>query len=212
VSPKVADPEVRAALIDAAAQLLAREGPDALSTRRLAAEVNASTMALYTHFGGMDGLHRAVRSEGFGRLTGYFDKVPATHDPVADLSSLGWAYCFNAVANPHLYRAVFLEPPLDSDDEAIGRAAIQQPIATVTRCIEAGRFRSADPGSLAVQLWAGAHGMISGVLAQLLTVEEVVEHFMPMGVNLFVGFGDDRRRARLSVKRAQERMRDQAPT
>jgi AcrR family transcriptional regulator len=211
VSPKAADPEVRAALIEAAARLLARDGSHALSTRRLAAEVGASTMAVYTHFGGMDGLHRAVREEGFARLTGYFDTVHATRDPVADLSALGWAYCFNAVANSHLYRAVFLEPPLHPDDEAIGRAAIKQPIETVARCIEAGRFRPADPGSLAVQLWAGAHGMITGVLVRLLTIEEVVEHFSAMGVNLFVSFGDDRSRAKRSIKRAQERMRDQVP-
>jgi AcrR family transcriptional regulator len=212
VSPKVADPEVREALIETAAGLLAGEGPAALSTRRLAAELGTSTMAVYTHFGGMDGLHRAVREEGFARLTGYFDSVTTTRDPVADLAALGWAYCFNAVANPQLYRAVFLEPPLDSADEAIGAAAVQQPIDTVARCIEAGRFAPADPESLAVQTWAAAHGMITAVLAQLLTIEDVIEHFSAMGANLFVGFGDDRRRADRSIQRAQQRMREKAPT
>lgn len=211
VSPKVADPEVREALIDAAAGLLVREGPAALTTRRLAAEVGTSTMAVYTHFGGMDGLRRDLRKEGFARLTGYFDSVPVTRDPVADLSALGWAYCFNAVANPRLYRAVFLEAPIDAEDEAVGRAAVQQPIDTVARCIEAGRFRPADPESLGIQLWAASHGMITGVLARLLTLEEVIEHFSAMGVNLYVGFGDDRKRAERSIERAQRRMEPEAP-
>lgn len=211
VSPKVADPEVREALIEAAAFLLVREGPAALSSRRLAEEVGTSTMAVYTHFGGMDGLRRALRERGFARLTDYFDLVPVTRDPVADLAALGWAYCFNAVANPQIYRAVFLEAPIDSDDEAIGRAAVQQPIDTVARCIEAGRFRPADPESLGIQLWVASHGMVTGLLAHLLTLEEVIEHFSAMGVNLFIGFGDDPKKAKRSIQRAQRHMRDRAP-
>jgi AcrR family transcriptional regulator len=211
MSPKVADPEVRETLIDTAAQLLVREGPAALTTRRLAAEIGTSTMAVYTHFGGMDGLRRSLRKEGFARLTGYFDSVPVTRDPVADLSALGWAYCFNAVTNPQLYRAVFLEAPIDAEDEAVGRKAVQQPIDSVARCIEAGRFRPADPESLAMQLWAASHGMICGVLAHLLTLDEVIEHFSAMGVSLYVGFGDDRRRAKRSIDRARQRMEPAAP-
>ncbi|MGH8570384.1 MAG: helix-turn-helix domain-containing protein, partial [Gammaproteobacteria bacterium] len=67
MSPRAADERVRLALIEAAARVLARDGPDALTTRRLASEVGTSTMALYTHFGGMDDLRRAVRLEWFER-------------------------------------------------------------------------------------------------------------------------------------------------
>jgi len=212
MSPKVADPAVREALIEAAAKLLVREGPEALSTRQLAEEVGTSTMSVYTHFGGMDGLRRTLREEGFARLSGYFGSVPVTRDPVADLAALGWAYCFNAVANPQIYRAVFLEAPIDSDDEAIGRAAVQQPIDTVARCIEAGRFRPADPESLGIQLWVASHGMVTGLLSHLLTLDEVIEHFSAMGVNLFIGFGDDPKKAKRSIENAQRHMRDRAPS
>ena len=211
MSPKVADPAVREALIEAAARLLVREGPEALSTRQLAEDVGTSTMSVYTHFGGMDGLRRALREEGFARLSGYFGSAPVTRDPVADLAALGWAYCFNAVANPQIYRAVFLEAPIDSDDEAIGRAAVQQPIDTVARCIEAGRFRPADPESLGIQLWVASHGMVTGLLTHLLTLDEVTEHFSAMGRNLFVGFGDDPKKAQRSIERAQRHMRERAP-
>jgi AcrR family transcriptional regulator len=206
MSPKASDQEVRGALIQAAARLLAREGPAALTARRLAAKAGTSTMALYTHFGGMDGLRRAIRREGFARLTGYVESVPTTRDSVADLSALGWAYCFNAVANPKLYRAMFFEAPIDADDAAVGRAAIERPIATVARCIEAGRFRPADPESLAIQLWVASHGMIMGVLAHILTLDEVIQHFSAMGRNLYVGFGDDPAKAKRSIDRAQRRM------
>ncbi len=207
----MADREVREALIETAARLLVREGPTALTTRRLAAEVGTSTMAVYTHFDGMGGLRRAVRVEGFARLSDHFDSVPTSRDPVSDLAAHGWAYCFNAVANPQLYRAVFLDSPIDDEDVATGRAAVQRPIDTVARCIEAGRFAPADPESLAIQLWVAAHGMITGLLARLLTLDEVTEHFTAMGRNLFVGFGDDLAKAERSIERAQCRMNELAP-
>ena len=207
----MADREVREALIETAARLLVREGPTALTTRRLAAEVGTSTMAVYTHFAGMDGLRRAVRIEGFSRLDEYFDSVPTTHDPVSDLAALGWAYYFNAVANPQLYRVVFLDSPIDEEDVATGRAAVQRPIDTVARCIEAGRFNPADPESLAIQLWVAGHGMITALLAHLLTLEEVIEHFSAMGRNLFVGFGDDPEKAEHSIDRARRRMSERVP-
>jgi AcrR family transcriptional regulator len=212
MSPKTADPETREALIEAAARLLAEEGPTALSTRRLATEVGTSTMAVYTHFGGMDELHRAVREEGFARLMSHLRSVPATRDPVADLTALGWAYCFNAVANPHLYRAIFLEAPIDDAEATVGRSTFEQLIATVARCIEAGRFQPADPESLAVQLWTAGHGMICAVLAHVLSIEQVIVHFSAMARNLYVGFGDHPDTALRSIKRARQRMQRTAST
>ena len=101
MSPKVAHPETRVRLLDEAARLLAERGSAALTARRLADGVGSSTMAIYTHFGDMDGLRRAVRLEGFRRLAAHLDSVQQTHDPVADQAALGWAYCVNALANPH---------------------------------------------------------------------------------------------------------------
>ena len=61
-------PDVRRRLLDAAAQVLAEEGPSALTARRLTRDVGASTMAVYTHFGSMPALVREVVADGFARL------------------------------------------------------------------------------------------------------------------------------------------------
>ena len=63
-----ADNGMRPALIEAAARLIATEGVAGLKLRRVAEEVGTSTMAIYTYFGGMPELRRAVRQEGFARL------------------------------------------------------------------------------------------------------------------------------------------------
>ena len=201
--PKALDPEVRTALIEAAARLLA-EGPDALTTRRLAATVGTSTMAVYTHFRGMDELKRAVRKEGFERLAAHLGAVAPTDDPVADLAALGGAYFYNAVANPHLYRFMFSEP-IDEDDDA-GDSTFESVVAGAERAIQAGRFDRADPYSIATQLWSTTHGIVTLHLAGLLTLQEAVECFVQTGLSLFVGFGDERTATERAIKDAMDRL------
>ncbi len=201
--PRPADPRIRTQLIDAAARLLAEHGPDGLTTRQLSAAVGTSTMAVYTYFRGMDELRHAVRVEGFERLARFLDEVDETDDPVADVASLGAAYFLNAVTNPHLYRFMFMEPPLD-DEPDVGHATFERLIGGVRRAVEAGRFTVGGAEDLATQLWAMAHGIVTLHLAGLLTVGDAVAAFAQMGLNLFVGFGDDRARAQRSVETVRQ--------
>src|SRR5579863_8748845 len=99
VSPRAPDPAMRQALIEKAAQLIAEDGPGGLTLRRLAASVGTSTMAIYTHFGSMEEVERAVGREGFVRLASLYDAVDTSDDPAADVLLLGIAYFKNAVAN-----------------------------------------------------------------------------------------------------------------
>ena len=64
--PRVASADVRVALVEHAAEMLASREP--VTVRALAQRAGTSTMAVYTHFGGLTGLWRAVRQEGFQRL------------------------------------------------------------------------------------------------------------------------------------------------
>ena len=114
-----ADPAVRPALLEAAAAVLATDGLGALSVRRLAAEVGASTQAVYTHFDGKDDLVVAVVREAFARLAAELDGVGQTDDPLADLAAMGDAYRRNALANRHLYRVMFGLNPLALSDPAV---------------------------------------------------------------------------------------------
>jgi AcrR family transcriptional regulator len=200
VSPKLADPSVRVALIEAAARLLAARQP--LTTRRLAEEVGTSTMAVYTHFGSMDDLRRAVRIEGFARLTDHLGRVPATDDPVADLVAIGFAYAANAIVNADLYRVMFMEAPLDDADAEAGVATFDPVVDAVARSMGARRFRRGDPDPAAMQLWVITHGLCGGLLAGLFTNEDLATIGPEVTVNLFVGLGDRRASAQASFDAA----------
>lgn len=206
MSPKAADPALRMALLETAARLIAEDGSPGLSLRRLAAEVGTSTMAVYTHFGGMTELRQAVRREGFARLADHLAQVSATTDPVADLGLLGWRYYLNATTNPHLYRAMFMEH-VDDCEQDVGMDTFQSLVDGVERCIQAGRFRQAQPVDLAMQLWSLSHGTVALHLAGLLSADQALRTSAATSLNLFVAFGDDPELAAKSMKATNRRVR-----
>lgn len=210
--PKVADPAVRAALIEQAARITAEEGRDALTLRRLAKEVGVSTMAVYTHFGGMDDLRREVRREGFARLLAHIDEVDDTDDPVADLFVLSTAYYRNGTSNPNLYRAMFMDGPVDHEDRGVGLDTFACLVRAVARCIQAGRFDKADAGDLATQLWVVQHGVVALHLATMLPPGQAPAALQGAGSNLLLAFGDSPEALALSARRAAARPAPKAPT
>jgi AcrR family transcriptional regulator len=205
MSPRSADPGVRMALLETAARIIATEGLGKLTLRRLAHEVGTSTMAIYTHFGGMTELRREIRREGFARLGARQAAVATTGDPIADLCVLGWAYYRNAIENPNLYQAMFMDGPIDDTDAGVGLDTFGQLVTTVQRGIDSGRLDPADPVGLATQLWALIHGLVTLELARLLSPDQVRACLDDGARNLITAFGDDPRAFGRSLTRATDR-------
>ncbi len=157
-------------------------------------------MAVYTHFGGMPGLWRAVRQEGFTRLAGHLALVERTGDPVRDLAALGAACAANAFAAPHLYRTMFDTEAELEDPEAAG-ASFGELVECAARARQSGRFSpQCDPEALATQFWATGHGLIMLALTGVLPAHAVAAHAPTIATALFVAAGDDQHRCRRSVE------------
>lgn len=206
MSSAAADP--RRGLVEAAARLLAEQGPRALTARALTQQVGTSTMAVYTYFGGMPGLVRAVIREGFARLADHLAAVPPGNDPVADACRLAFAYRQSAHSSPHLYAVMFGGSSmagfdLSDEDRRIGLYTFRVARDIVSRCIQAGRFRPADPWSVARHKWCQLHGLVSLELAGYLTSDDQAEgEFRQYLRDFAVGAGDTLERAQASVIRA----------
>jgi AcrR family transcriptional regulator len=195
--PRTADPAVRTALVEAAAEMLA--GRDPVTARSLAVRTGTSTTAVYTHFGGMPGLWRAVRQEGFTRLARRLAAVERTDDPVRDLAALGAVYVAGARRDPFLYRAMF-DAAADLDDQAAADATFGGLVECADRARGAGRFAAdADPVAVATRFWAVGHGLSMLVVTDVLPAEAVPLHGPELGVGVFVAAGDDPSRCRASV-------------
>lgn len=192
------DPAVRTLLIERAAQLLRAREP--VTLRSIVAGTGVSTMAVYTYFGGMDGLWRAMRQEGFTRLAAMLEAVPRTADPVRDLAALGAAYLSNALANPDLYRVMF-DAGFELADPAAADETLHSLVHAVERAKDTGRFRrDVDALTLATQSWAIGHGLVSLVATGPLP-RETLDHGVPMLTALFTSCGDAPDTCRRSVER-----------
>jgi AcrR family transcriptional regulator len=172
-SANPADPsDVRRRLVETAALIVDEDGPDALTARRLAKEAGTSTMAVYTHFGGMPALVKQIVVEGFTRLDEHQARVAQTDDPLDDLLQLALAYRANAIANPHLYAVMFGATSLKGftlteADMEVGLNAFGTLTDHVARAIDAGQLRQDDPARVAALMWTAMHGYVMLELAGL---------------------------------------------
>ncbi|OLT32482.1 TetR family transcriptional regulator [Actinomadura sp. CNU-125] len=191
------DPAVRTRLIERAALMLRTREP--ITLRSLVTGTGVSTMAVYTHFGGMDGMWGALRQEGFTRLAARFATVTTSTDPVRDLTVLIAAYCGNALDHPDLYRVMF-DANYELEDLQAADDTLEHLVQAVRRGVDAGRFEPATvPLDLAIQSWAVAHGLVSLVAGGPLP-PSTLDHAVPMLTALFGGAGDDPVRCRSSVE------------
>jgi AcrR family transcriptional regulator len=168
----------RVELLRAAVSLLNDNGPGALKIRKIAAAAEISTMAVYTHFGGMPGLISGVAEEGLRRFNVTLT-MPQTADPVADLFAVGIAHRRFAIAYPYMYWLMFGStnahaikvPPRDVLTLTRSEISDRYPsfahvVRAVHRSMLAGRISAGsaddDPAVIAVaaQFWASTHGFV----------------------------------------------------
>jgi AcrR family transcriptional regulator len=194
--------------LQAAIRLLEAGGPEAVQARKLAAEIGASTMVVYTHFGGMAGLFEAIMREGFARFGSHVEAVPDSDDPMADFFVRGMAYRQWALANPQLYRLMFgmagaaLPPRLAQDITVAGTISplteAQAAFGIMTRSLErikgVGRIAEVDPAVAAGQFLSATHGYVLLEMAGYFepSGQGLAWVLGPMGINLMVGLGATR--------------------
>jgi AcrR family transcriptional regulator len=153
----------REATLAAAADVLAREGADALTVRRIAAEAGSSTIAVYHYFGGKDGVVDTLYRDGFERLASAMSAVPVTDDPVGDLRLICRAYRERALASPASYAVMFTRPVRgytpSEQSVKIARGVYVRLVTAVARCVDRGAF-DGDPREIAHLLYGVLHGML----------------------------------------------------
>jgi AcrR family transcriptional regulator len=213
---------VRAELLHAAVAILNEEGPDALQTRKIASAAGTSTMAVYTHFGGMPALIAAVAEEGLRQFDAAMTMAP-TSDPVADLIATGIAYRRYAIERPHMYRLMFGStsahginaPALDLLTLSVAEITDHIPsfahvVRGVHRCMLEGRITAGSASddatvvAVAAQFWASIHGFVMLELAGYYGAQgsAVGPVLGALTTNLLVSLGDSPERVRESQRLA----------
>jgi AcrR family transcriptional regulator len=163
-SAAAARDDLRRAIIDAASRILAEEGPAALSVRRVASEVGASTMVVYTHFRDKDGLVDAVLTEAFSRFATALARVHDP-DPWTHLRALGHAYRAFAKSQPSSYKLLWGRATPERPVPATASRAFDALTSAIARVLALLDRPARDVEPAALNVWAITHGLVSLELA-----------------------------------------------
>ncbi len=167
---------MEAILLRAASELLEREGPDALSIRRIAAAAEVAPMGVYNHFASKSGIIEALFVQGFERLQEAMVTLDEIPDPLEALLEGGRRYRTLALAHPMAYQVMFLRavPGFEPSDMAksVATRAFDGLVAVVRRAMAVGLVVDRDPALTSQVIWAGIHGWVSLELSGIGFVED----------------------------------------
>ncbi|MDX1893090.1 TetR/AcrR family transcriptional regulator [Mycolicibacterium sp. 050158] len=152
----------RRQLIVATARALAEaEGWDAVTTRRLSAEIEYSQPVLYKHFAGLQQIADAVALDGYSEIAeGIAAAVAAGGTAEAVLTRIAWAYLGFARDNPAVYDAMFTRVSALRFAEQDTPAPLTAAFAALRDAV--GRVaggRNVD--ALTEVFWAALHGLVT---------------------------------------------------
>jgi AcrR family transcriptional regulator len=154
------DRAARRQLIVATARRIAEaEGWDAVTTRRLSADIEYSQPVLYKHFSNMEAIARSVAVEGFRELAASVSNAKGgAANPEDALRRVAHAYMDFAAANPAVYDAMFTRTTTlhfaasDTPPElSAGFAGLRDAVTAVAD--------TADADTATETLWAALHGL-----------------------------------------------------
>lgn len=164
--------ELRGRILDAARELFAKEGYEAVSMRRIAEVIEYSPTAIYLHFADKEALFHELCRNDFSKLAQVFATLSNIADPVERIRQSGRQYIRFAVEYPHHYRLMFMTPihqsaadcaaiekePSRGDPDRDAYAFLHH---AVSEAVAHGRFRPelTDTELLTQTLWAGVHGV-----------------------------------------------------
>ena len=159
--------DLRTALIDEAAAMIAEGGVSSITMRALGQRLGVSRAAPYRHFRDKDALLVAVAASGFERLGARLGEIGAG-DPrssVDRLRRLGEEYVRFALESPAEYRVMYGKEALARQDhpelQAAGNALFEQLVAVFEAYQKSGRIKRQDPRAQAYVAWGAVHGVAS---------------------------------------------------
>lgn len=157
---------LRHLILDAAEEILTREGCEALSIRRLAEAVEYAPSTIYGYFDDKKAILTAVVERTTGAFLEALSAAAATPGPLTRLRMLGRAYVEFALHYPRHYEVLFLQrggitPEVETPAFT---AAIEHFREALDEGVKKGVFRRLNAEETAQAFWAACHGLIGLLL------------------------------------------------
>ena len=148
-----------------ALDILKKEGPSAVSMRRIARAVGITPMAIYHHFHNRDALLNSITDSEFTKLLGHIQAHPLRGGTLARLIAVMEGYVDYAFAAPRVFDYVFSRPRPEARqfprDFRARRSPTLSPVADmVAAAMQRGDLKKDDVWEIAFALWAHVHGYV----------------------------------------------------
>jgi len=162
--------QLRQKILDAAREILVREGYDGLSMRKIAEQIKYSPTAIYLHFKDRDDLVFCVCEESLAGLVRELQEVADRNpDPLVALKKGLRRYVDFGLTHPQHYQATFMiwhgtdaeKAARYKDPSTNGMQALAVLARTVSECARQKKLAIVDPYRASCALWAGIHGITS---------------------------------------------------
>jgi AcrR family transcriptional regulator len=172
--------DLRAALLDEAAAMIAEGGAGSVTMRALGRRLGVSRAAAYRHFEDKTALMVAVATAGFSRLRDRLQAVDAgaPRSSVERIRRMGEEYVRFALENPAHYRLMYGREGLARRDvpelREAGNALFEHLVDVIQAYQDSGMIKRQDPRAQAYVAWSAVHGLASLLLdGQILTAVDV---------------------------------------
>jgi AcrR family transcriptional regulator len=148
-----------------ALSILEKEGPEAVSMRRVARAVGVTPMAIYHHFPNRDALLNSITDREFAKLLSHIQAHPLNGTLENRLVAVMEGYVDYAFAQPRVFDYVFSRVRPDArkfpKDFRERRSPTLNPIADMLSAeMEKGLLKKDDVWEVAFALWAHVHGYV----------------------------------------------------
>jgi len=161
---------LRQEILDAAREILVREGYERLSMRKVAEKIDYSPTAIYLHFKDRDDLVFCVCEQLMAGLVRELNEVKSRHaDPLVALRKGLRRYVDFGLKHPEHYQATFMtrhsaDPDVDQrylEPNTMGMQAFSFLPLLVGECVRQKKLAKVDVHAASCALWAGIHGITS---------------------------------------------------
>lgn len=179
--------EIRNAILDAAREIISREGVKGLSIRKITNAIEYSPAIIYHYFKDKDEIIETLVSEGYRKIVTSVVSVPRNEEePEKEIKEVFTAYIKSSLEYPDEYKAFML-----NDDPRVLQttALLQQGISqnsrtmqalcsTIQRGIQKGRFAGCDVELTAQILWTAAFGLIIKLMMEREVPHEQIDRLI----------------------------------
>ena len=160
--------DVRLRILEVAKKLFLKEGYEATSIRKIAAEIKLSPTTIYLYYKDKSDIAYTLHKEGFKILGEQFLVLQHVESGFERLKAMGRTYINFAIQNTDFYQLMFImKEPMEFisdkgfcewEEGEFAFGALQQ---TVLDCKAEGYFNGLNENNVALNIWALVHGLCS---------------------------------------------------